>query len=469
MDKKTLLGLLPKVDELLSEKEIVDSLSIFPRVTIVEAIRENIDHIRKTILSLAHEEDIKNYQIDHHLLISNILASVKTKNQMRLKKVINTTGVVLHTNLGRSLLSADIKDEVWDVASSYSTLEYDIHTGQRGSRYSHVEEIIRKLTGAEAALVVNNNAAAVMLVLGTMAKGREVIVSRGQLVEVGGSFRIPDVMQQSGARLVEVGATNKTHLSDYEKAIHEETAALLKVHTSNYRILGFTKEVGLDELIHLGEKYQLPVIEDIGSGTLIDFRKYGLTDEPTVQDSLRLGADIVTFSGDKLLGGPQAGIIVGKKKYIDQMKKNPLTRAFRVDKLTLAALEATLRIYLDEEKALMKIPTLRMLTMKIDEINIRSERLMNDMKRHVRNCVIEKVQGYSQVGGGSMPLENLPTMLISLYPQKISVNMLERRLRQLDTPIIVRINEDRILLDVRTIQEEEFGILVEHFTDILND
>ncbi|TCO79870.1 L-seryl-tRNA(Sec) selenium transferase [Marinisporobacter balticus] len=457
--KKDLFVLIPKVDDLLNDEKIKDLLEKVPRIMIVEAIRESIEEIRIKIVQLDNQQ-VKSFKIDYEALIEKIIRIIKQKNRMNLSKVINTTGVVLHTNLGRALLSESIKEEIWNVANSYSTLEFDVDSGKRGSRYAHVEEIITKLTGAESALVVNNNAAAVLLVLDTLAKNREVIVSRGQLVEIGGSFRVPDVMQQSGAKLVEVGTTNKTHISDYERAITEDTAALLKVHTSNYKILGFTQEVSLKDLVEIGREHNIPVIEDIGSGTFIDFSKFGLYKEPTVQESVAMKADIVTFSGDKLLGGPQAGIIIGKKEYIEKMKKNPYTRAFRVDKLTLAALEATLRLYLDEESALEKIPTLRMLTISLEEIEKKANALYALLKENIKHCTIEKIKGFSQVGGGSMPLEKIPTMLISIKPENLSINKFEQMLRDYNPPIIARISEERILMDVRTIKENEFEIIV---------
>ncbi len=459
MNKKDLLKGLPKVDEILSKEEIKEIIEKFPRSTIVEAVRNRIDEIRKEILSLENEH-LTNFDMNDDKLIQDIIFDIEKKNKMSLRRVINATGVVLHTNLGRALISEEIIKDITDVACNYSTLEFDVSTGKRGSRYSHSEEIICKLTGAEAALVVNNNAAAVLLVLNTMAKDREVIVSRGQLVEIGGSFRVPEVMAQSGAILREVGATNKTHIYDYENNINENTAAILKVHTSNYKILGFCKEVDIEEMVDLGKKCDIPVIEDIGSGTFIDFSKYGITYEPTVLESIAKGADVVTFSGDKLLGGPQAGIIVGKKKYIQRMKKNQLTRALRVDKMTLTALEATLRLYLDENNVLDKIPTLKMLTMDRDMIREKSEKLFGKIKESVNTIEASLIEGYSQVGGGAMPLEKLPTHLISLSPKEISTKKMEEFLRDYTTPIICRINDDRVLLDVRTIRESEFATIV---------
>lgn len=459
MNRRDLLKKLPKVDEILSKEKINGIIEKFPRSTIVEAIRNRIDEVRKTILSLRDKELIDfNFNVDK--LIEDIIFDIEKKNKMNLRRVINATGVVLHTNLGRALISEEVIKDITDVACNYSTLEFDVDTGKRGSRYSHIEEIICELTGAEAALVVNNNAAAVLLVLNTIAKEKEVVVSRGQLVEIGGSFRVPEVMAQSGAVLKEVGATNKTHIYDYENNINENTAAILKVHTSNYKILGFCKEVGIEEMVELGKKCDIPVIEDIGSGTFIDFSKYGITYEPTVLESISKGADIVTFSGDKLLGGPQAGIIVGKKKYIKRMKKNQLTRALRVDKMTLTALEATLRLYLDKDKALENIPTLRMLTMDIDRIKEKAETLLNKILEKSKSIEVSLIEGSSQVGGGAMPLEELPTYLISINPKEISTKKIEEFLRGYTIPIICRINEDKVLLDVRTIKEDEFDTIV---------
>ncbi len=455
MDKKHLFSQLPSVEEVLNHEKIIPLLEEYPRILIVNNIRQCIDDIRKKIIALK-EAEINDFYTDCNILMNNIIDHVKENYALSLKKVINGTGVVIHTNLGRSLLSESIKEEVWKVASRYSNLEYDLDLGERGSRYSHLEETIKKITGAEAVLVVNNNAAAVLLVLSTMAKGKEVIVSRGELVEIGGSFRIPKVMEQSGGYLIEVGSTNKTHIHDYEEVINENTAALLKVHTSNYRILGFTKSVEIEELSKLGEKHKLPVIEDLGSGLFVDLSKYGLSYEPTVIDSLKSGADIVTFSGDKILGGPQAGIIVGKKEYIEKMKRNQLTRALRVDKITIAALEATFRLYLEEEKAVKEIPTLRMLTYTIEELKEKADQLHEIIKDKNIDAVVNIEDGYSQVGGGSMPLERIKTKVITMIPNTISVASLERKLRLSENHIIGRVYDEKYVLDVRTIFEDEF-------------
>ena len=465
MNKGKILSNLPSVDELLNNEGIINLLGEIPRNVVVNEIRNNLEKYRRQILSM-DEESLDKFKIDIERIIFDIINSSYEFMEMNLKEVINGMGTILHTNLGRALLSETIRDQVWSVAGGYSTLEIDISTGKRGIRYSHVVEIIKFITKAEDALVVNNNAAAVMLALSTMAKDREVIVSRGELVEIGGSFRVPEVMKQSGTKLVDVGTTNKTHLWDYESAITENTAALLKVHTSNYRILGFTDSVSLKELVELGKKNNIPVIEDIGSGVLVDLRKYGLGYEPTVQESIAAGIDVVTFSGDKLLGGPQAGIIIGKKCYIDKMKKNQLTRAFRIDKLTLVALEATLKLYLDEEKAIKTIPTLRMLTEPLDSVNKKAKTLYDMILSKKLDLEIGIDKDYSEVGGGALPLEELPTHVVTIRPNNISSSQLEDRLRKYSTPIFTRVNDDRVIIDLRTVKEEQYETIVQALTEV---
>lgn len=458
MNKRELFAQLPSVDEMLNQERIIATLDEYPRNILLESIREAIEEKRRAIVDL-NQSDFDKFEVSLEKIVQNAINKCNLKYSLSLKKVINATGTVLHTNLGRSLLSESIKDELWEAASRYSNLEYDIDKGQRGSRYTHLTETIKRLTGAEDVLVVNNNAAAVLLVLSTMAKGGEAIVSRGELVEVGGSFRIPSIMSLSGADLVEIGSTNKTHLKDYEEAITENTKVLMKVHTSNYRILGFTQSIEVDELCELGKKHNLPVIEDLGSGVFVDVSKYGLSYEPTVLDSIRKGADIVTFSGDKMLGGPQAGIIVGKKEYIDKMKKNQLTRALRVDKLTICALEATLRMYLDEEKARKEIPTLRMLTYSMEELEEKANSLYSTIEYLNKYAKISIENGLSQVGGGSMPLETIDSKVIAITPDNMNVAMLEKKLRLSDAHIIARVYDDKYVLDTRTIFEDEFEIV----------
>lgn len=457
-DKNKILSSIPSVDELLREKELEKLTFIYPRTAVVEGIRDYLKEYRKFIISLEKEEDLT--EINDSRMINGIVEKVHEMMRSNLINVVNATGVVLHTNLGRSPLSSRLKDNLWDIALKYSNLEMDLKNGERGSRYSHVEELICKLTGAQAALVVNNNAAAVMLVLGTLAKGREVVVSRGQLVEIGGSFRVPDVMEQSGAILVEAGTTNKTHIADYERAVNENTAALMKVHTSNYRILGFTSGVESDDMVALGRKLGLPVIEDLGSGMLLELTEFGLPYEPTVQQAVKAGMDIVTFSGDKMLGGPQAGIIVGCKELVDKMKSNPLTRAIRIDKLTLAALEGTLRLYMDKELALKEIPVLRMLTVSSEELQRRAKRLSTRLKRSIGAMGAISIENeFSEVGGGSMPLHKMPTKAVTVKSKNVSLTELEEKLRQYKTPVVARINRDRLVLDVRTIMDDEYEVI----------
>lgn len=468
MMEKNLFTLIPKVDEILDRENIKELLKYIPRKIVLDSLRSEIENIRTIIKSkdLSEEEILE--EIDK--IDIKIKDRSEKKNAYKLKRVINATGVVIHTNLGRSLINEKIMDHVKEIAINYSNLEYDLGTATRGSRYSHLEDIISEITGGEASMVVNNNAAAVMLVLSTIAKNKEVIVSRGELIEIGGSFRIPDVMEQSGANLVSVGTTNKTHLWDFENAINENTGALLKVHTSNYRILGFTSNVDSEELYRLKDKYQIPLIEDLGSGVLIDLSKYGIEYEPTVQESLRKGVDIVTFSGDKLLGGPQVGIIVGKKEYIEAMKRNPLTRAFRVDKFTISALEATLRFYLDEGVAAKDIPTLAMLTMSQDVIENKAMELKSKIEEKIsdNDFIIDIEDNFSEVGGGSLPLEKLPTKCIVLTLNNLSTQEFENNLRKHSTPIITRLYKDRVYLDLRTIKDDEFSIVVEGLSFALN-
>jgi L-seryl-tRNA(Ser) seleniumtransferase len=371
---------------------------------------------------------------------------------------LNATGVVIHTNLGRSNLAAEAVKAVVEACEDYSNLEFDLSTGKRGSRYSHVEELLCRITGAESALMVNNNAAAVFLVLNTLALGKQVIVSRGELVEIGGSFRIPDVMSRSGATLKEVGATNRTHLADYEAAVSEDTGALMKVHASNFRIIGFTKEVTAQELRPLADQHDLPLIEDLGSGNFHNFGPLGIFTEPTVQESVASGIDVVTFSGDKVLGGPQAGVIVGRKKYLDLIKKNPINRAMRIDKMTLAAMEATLRLYLDPDKARERVPTLAMITMPQEELKGRAERLQDVLASELGGLAkLSVVPGISRVGGGSFPEMDLPTHLVALTSTSdVSPDELKKRLLATDPPLIGRIEDDVFCLDPRTLREDSY-------------
>lgn len=452
---QALYQLLPKVDQLLDEEYIYQLIGENSRTLVVEAIRQSLDELRNLIRTSDDVDMVKDeiYKID--LRIKTI---IEDKKKHKLVKVINGSGVVLHTNLGRAPMTKDIMDDMAHVSNGYSNLEYDLESGKRGERYSHIEDLISELTGAEASLVVNNNAAAVMLILSTLSKDTEVITSRGELIEIGGAFRIPDVCEQSGAKLVEVGTTNKTHLIDYERAITENTSAILKVHTSNYRILGFTEGVSAKDLLDLKEESNIYIIEDLGSGVLVDLSKYGMEYEPTVQESVRNGVDVVSFSGDKLLGGPQAGIIVGKKEIIDKLKKNPMTRTLRVNKFTIGALETVLRYYLDEEIAIEKIPVLKMLTASKESLREKAHDLY-DFLKDIKTLNIDLVETESEVGGGSLPLEKLPSYALALSSEEISDSRLEAYLRCWETPIITRLVDGRVLLDVRTIFEDEFEVI----------
>ncbi|MBQ6857697.1 MAG: L-seryl-tRNA(Sec) selenium transferase [Lachnospiraceae bacterium] len=455
-NKQNLLRGIPKIDELLLDEQLIFFMETTPRAVVVDAAREIIDGLRKEILA-----ETRDSIPDKNELISEICSRITGKKKHNLRTLVNATGVVLHTNLGRSNLCKTAVESVMAVADSYSNLEYDVKKGARGSRHDHVEKIITEITGAEAAMVVNNNAAATMICLSAMAYGKEVITSRGELVEIGGSFRIPDIMEQSGAHLKEVGTTNKTKPSDYRNAYDpEKTGAFMKVHTSNYRILGFTQEVSLKEMVALGKEYNLPVIYDMGSGLMTDLSRYGV-DEPTVIDALNDGADVVLFSGDKLLGGPQGGVLIGKKEYINKMKKHPLARAFRVDKMTLAAMEATFFEYLDMDTAKKNIPVLQMITYTEDELIAKANKLIDaiNAKTDVYELAIEPCN--DQIGGGSAPTVKLHGQAVSVATDAISAERLERLMRKAEVPVIVRVAHDQVLFSVRTIKECEMNLVAD--------
>ena len=450
---------LPSVDKVLDALVETGEFSDTPRAIVREHVNGFLDICREEIRSeVVTEPD----QLELHSILPRMKAYIRAQSRPHFRRVLNGTGVVVHTNLGRSLLAPSAVEAVAEACAHYSNLEFDLKTGERGSRYSHVEELLCKVCGAEAALVVNNNAAAVLIVLDTLCKGKEVPVSRGQLVEIGGSFRIPEVMEKSGAVLREVGATNRTHVHDYEGVINEETGALLRVHTSNYRIVGFHKEVTLEEMVALGKEHDLPVIEDLGSGSFTDFSSLRLGDEPTVQHVVASGADVVTFSGDKVLGGPQAGIIVGKKKYIDMIKRNPMNRALRIDKMTLAALEATMRLYREPELARKEIPTLSMMFADLTTLKRRARRLANRIKKvcgeHVEVAVME---GNSRVGGGSFPERDLPTALVAVTPKNISATVLKAALLDTAPPLVGRLENQAFCLDPRTLSDDEFSLVTD--------
>jgi len=450
------------VDEILSKSEMLDLLRIHPRAVVVQAVRKGLERLRREILNQEDLSSIEAALFSFENLLPRFQKEIDLQTQPKLRRVINATGIVIHTNLGRAPLHPLALKQMVEVSKAYSNLEYDLDKGERGDRYSHVEEILCRLSGAESALVVNNNAGAVLLCLNTLAEGREVVISRGELVEIGGAFRVPDVMKRSGAFLKEVGTTNRTHLKDYERAIGPETALLLKVHTSNFRVMGFTSEVSLGELVQLGSQHHIPVMEDLGSGCLIDLTQYGLEREPTVQEAIKTGVDVITISGDKLLGGPQAGIILGKKSLLDSIKTNPLTRALRIDKLTLAALESTLLLYVDEKRAMEEIPTLRMLGLDRKKLKNRGRRLLKRLQDRVdKEIQMTLRDDVSQVGGGALPLQELPTIVLSIRSLSHSMNSLEENLRRGTPPIIARISRDELILDMRTVFDDEIPLLAE--------
>jgi len=451
--KQNLLSSLPSVDELLKAPEGNQWLSQYRRRIVVQSVRDVIALRRTEILEGLRTDPAGD-------LIKDIEKRLGELSAYSLSPVINATGIVVHTNLGRSILSDAVLDHVREVGSGYSTLEYDLKAGKRGQRHTHTKRLLQEITGAEDALIVNNNAAAVLICLNTLARGKEVLVSRGELVEIGGSFRVPDVMKASGAILCEVGTTNKTHPYDYRDAINENTSLILKVHQSNYKIVGFTEDVRIGDLVSLGRKEGLPVMYDLGSGCLLDLRKYGIHSEPSVQETVSSGADIVTFSGDKLLGGPQGGIIVGKKEYMERIRKNPLARALRVDKLTIAAFEATLMEYLDPENAVREIPVLRMLFQSPEEIRGRARRIASALRAAVTDERFDVIEDSSRAGGGSLPGMEFPSFAVSVKPRVMSVNEVESRLRRGSPPVIARIREDSLLLDARTIGKDDIKGIV---------
>ncbi|MDY0087158.1 MAG: L-seryl-tRNA(Sec) selenium transferase [Coriobacteriia bacterium] len=454
MDIQERLRELPKVDDLLNHADVRALLDAHPRALVLDALRESIEAARLRIRGSA---DAVYAEGD---LLAEVQARVGLMARRSLRPVINATGIVVHTNLGRSILSEAATAAVAEIASSYSTLEYDTSSGERGSRHVHCEELLCRLTGAEAAMAVNNNAAAVMIALAALARGKEAIVSRGQLIEIGGSFRVPDIMRESGATMVEVGTTNKTHPRDYEQAITAQTGVLLKVHSSNFRVVGFTEEVALGDLVALGKAHGVPVYEDQGSGVLIDLRPFGLPYEPTVGESIAAGADLVSCSGDKLLGGPQAGILVGRADIIGLLKRHPMARALRLDKMTLAALEVTLRAYLDRDKALAEIPTLRMITASAEEMATRAGALARRLADACgRSAVVDTAPDVSRAGGGALPMADIPTTVVRVAPAHLGPVETEQRLRLGQPSIIARIKDDRLLFDPRTLLARDESVV----------
>lgn len=467
MEKKDYLRRLSSVNDLIQAvyRNRVMGKSI-PRGLVTEASRTVLDGMREAILAAKDELSLEEINTDTDELVSLVEKEVEERLKPSFRRVINATGVVIHTNLGRSLLSDAALEALATAGSYYNNLEFQLEDGSRGSRQFHLRNLLRELTGAESALVVNNNAAAVLLALTAHAKGKEVIVSRGQLIEIGGSFRLPDVMAQSGARLVEVGTTNKTYLEDYRRAITSDTAMLLRAHTSNYRIVGFTSEVGLEELSGLAREYELVLLDDLGSGVYIDLADYGLAHEPTIKRSLQEGADLVCFSGDKLLGGPQGGIVLGKANLVEAMAGHPLARALRLDKFSIAALEMTLRHYLDPERAVREIPTLAMLTADPETLKKRAGILAEKIASKASSLSVEVISDVSRAGGGALPMADLPTWAVAVTSSNHKAGALEEALRKADPPVICRIKDDRVILDVRTVRDDETPLVVGAFRAI---
>ena len=446
----TLLRELPSIDRLLNHARCAALLTRYNRDYVTQKCRAALDQLRANI------RQGKNQLLNDDAILDQVEAQIELESRPGHIRVVNATGTILHTNLGRALLSQAAIDAMVAVAGKPINLEYDLAAGKRGKREETLEQLLVDLTGAEAATVVNNNAAAVLLGLNSLAQGKEVIVSRGELIEIGGAFRIPEIMAKSGAILREVGATNRTHPADYENAINDNTALLLKVHTSNYKVVGFTAEVTLEQMVAIGKKHNLPVMEDLGSGALIDLSLYGLSKEPLVGERIAAGADVVTFSGDKILGGPQAGLMVGKKELIGKMNKNHLQRALRCGKLTLAALEATLRRYRQSPNIVEEIPTLRAFTRSVDEVRAMGQSVLPKLETTLgKGYQLSLQDSTSQIGSGALPTEELPTVVITVAHPKRSANAIAKQFRQADPPIIGRIQDDKFLLDLRTIFDAE--------------
>lgn len=450
---------IPPIDEVIKQLRVQELIENYNRDYVLDLARQAASQLREEIRKMQLDID-RGQAMD--IILANLEGAAVNSSQGKMKRVINGTGVVLHTNLGRAPLSERAAAHVAEMGRHYSNLELDLETGERGSRYQHVEDLLVSLTGAEAALVVNNNAAAVLLGLTTFARGKEVIVSRGQLIEIGGAFRIPEVMKQSGAVLVEVGTTNRTYPADFENAVNENTAMLFTAHTSNYKVMGFVREVGLEELVKLGIKYNIPVMQDLGSGCLLNLGEWGLLEEPNVPECVASGAEIICFSGDKLLGGSQAGILIGKKKYIDAMKKNQLLRALRIDKLTLAALEATLMEYRSGQPA-KNLPVINMLSRSPEELQGKARRMLQGLRRGLKGdpriARMEICQLKDTIGGGAYPTYEMSGYGVQIEFSKISVESASKNLRKGEPALLVRKQDDRIVISARTVFEEEIKLL----------
>ncbi len=466
---KEMLKELPKIDEvlLILEKQAIYDLA--PRDIVKETCRTVVQNLREKIVNSKYKIPAESYT-DAETVAREVERLIKGLYLYSLRRVVNATGVNLHTNHGRAPLCPEALQRIIEVGRGYSNLEYDLVKGERGQRYDHVNKLICVLTGAQDALIVNNNAAAVLLVLNTLAEEKEAIVSRGELIEIGGEFRIPEIMHKSASRLREVGTTNRTRLSDYEKAINPDTGLILKVHTSNFRIVGFTEKADIESLVLLGKSRGIPVMDDLGSGCLIDLDIYGLEHEPTVREALSTGVDVVTFSGDKLLGGPQAGIIVGKKDVLERIKKNPLNRALRIDKFTLAALEATLIHYLNPVAAVKKLRSLKALTESVAIVKKRALKLITRLqKENFDSLKFSMHEDFAVAGGGSLPMQKIPTILVGVKNKNVPASKMEEKLRKMEVPVIVRVDKDEILIDLRTVVEDEFAFILEGLNRIISN
>ena len=461
---QALLRKIPSVDALLQTKALASLIEKCPHKVITDAARGAAENIRRLILDGA-QTDLTEDNIQQ-TIITDTVKNVSELMTPHYRKVVNAAGIILHTALGRAVLPEEALHQIQNELTGYSLLQADVETGKRSTRDAHIEKLFQLLTGCQAATIVNNNAAATAIVLNTIAKDKEVIVSRGQLVEIGGSFRLPDVMKFSGAKLVEVGATNKTHARDYENAITENTAAILRVHPSNYKIQGFTSEVPLDELVDIAHSNNLVMFDDVGAGSLIDFSKFGFEPEPTLIDSVKKGADVITSSADKLIGAAQAGIILGKTEIITAIRKNQFARIVRVGKLTLTALEATLKLFFDETLALSSVPTLQMMLRSADDITKQAKKIAAKLKKDLPSINVTTTPGFSQTGSGSLPTQNLPTTLIAVKTEKCPVQDLAKKLRLYEPPIFARIQNDQLLIDPRTLREDDEKTIIQAFTDI---
>lgn len=463
-DKQSLLRNIPSVEMLLQDQALEVWMDGCPRPVVLQAVRQAVESVRQEILAGSTSRQASDIR---QAILNRAGEGIRQFAGPFYRRAVNATGIILHTGLGRAVLPRRALDQIHKELCGYSVLQIDTDTGQRGKRDDRIAWLLNRLTGAESATVVNNNAAATSIVLNSLAAGREVIVSRGQLVEIGGEFRLPDVMAASGVKMVEVGTTNKTHARDYERAITPNTAAILRVHPSNYRIIGFTEEVSLEEMARIARQHNLLLLDDVGAGALMDFSRFGFEYEPTLADSIKAGADIVTCSGDKMIGASQAGLILGKAALVEKVRKNPMARIIRADKLTLAVLEATLTLFLDEAMALREVPTLRMLQRSLEDLAGQSERIATALRPTALYTDIAVIDGFSQMGSGSLPGQNLPTKLVAIKSSLIGTTELARQLRKHEPPVVTRVQNDKVLIDPRTLLEGDELVVTQAVTAVL--